>query len=178
LRDLADHYTKAELGDKSEWHSYATRIAYLDFIERWIKPQWGPYDIRQIRTMDVEAWLHQLLRRDGKLLANNTKAKIRSLMSVLFNHVIRYEWLEQGRNPITLVRQSAKRMLIPDVLELSEIVELLEKLDSCFRLMVLIAATTGLRRSELFALKWGDVDFANLEIRVTRSIFRQIVRGC
>jgi hypothetical protein len=34
-------------------------------------------------------------------------------MSVLFNHAIRYEWLEQGRNPITLVRQTAKRMLIP-----------------------------------------------------------------
>ena len=30
-------------------------------------------------------------------------------MSVLFNHAIRYEWLEQGRNPITLVRQSAQR---------------------------------------------------------------------
>ena len=54
-----------------------------------------------------------LLRRDGRPLANNTKAKIRSLMSVLFNHAIRYEWLEQGRNPITLVRQTAKRMLIP-----------------------------------------------------------------
>jgi integrase len=26
-------------------------------------------------------------------------------MSVLFNHAIRYEWLEQGGNPITLVRQ-------------------------------------------------------------------------
>jgi hypothetical protein len=30
-------------------------------------------------------------------------------MSVLFNHSIRQEWLEQGRNPILLVRQSGKR---------------------------------------------------------------------
>jgi len=28
-------------------------------------------------------------------------------MSVVFNHAIRYEWLEQGKNPILLVRQGA-----------------------------------------------------------------------
>jgi integrase len=176
--DLADHYTRVELCDGSEWHSHATRIAYREFIKRWIRPRWSPFNIRQIRTVDVEAWLHQLLRKDGRPLANNTKAKIRSLMSVLFNHAIRYEWLEQGRNPITMVRQSAKRMLIPEVIEVGETAALLKKLDSCFRLMVLMAATTGLRRGELFALKWADVDFSNLEIRVTRFIFRQVVGKC
>jgi len=37
-------------------------------------------------------------------------------MSVLLNHAIRYEWLEQGRNPITLVRQSAQRKWAPEIL--------------------------------------------------------------
>jgi hypothetical protein len=50
-------------------------------------------------------------------MANTTKAKIRNLMSVLFNHAIRYEWLEQGKNPITLVRQSGARQTTPEVLE-------------------------------------------------------------
>ena len=128
--------------------------------------------------MDVEAWLHQLLRIDGRPLANNTRAKIRSLMSVLFNHAIRCEWLEQGKNPITLVRQSARRILIPEVMEVGETAALLKKLESCFRLMVLVAATTGLRRGEIFAQKWADIDFLNLEIRVTRSIFRQVIGRC
>jgi hypothetical protein len=48
-------------------------------------------------------------RRHEDRLADATKAKIRNLMIVLFNHAIRYEWLEQRRNPITLVRQSAQR---------------------------------------------------------------------
>jgi integrase len=63
-------------------------------------------------------------------------------------------------------------------MEVGETAALLKKLDSCFRLMVLMAATTGLRRGELFALKWADVDFSNLEIRVTRFIFRQVVGKC
>jgi len=37
--------------------------------------------------------------------------------------------------------------------------------------MVILDVTTGLRRSELFALKWLDVDFSNLTIDVQRSIY-------
>jgi integrase len=119
-----------------------------------------------------------LQRADGAPLANATKAKIRNLLSVLFNHAIRYEWLSQGGNPITLVRQSAKRMRIPEVLGPSEIQALLLQLKSCFRLMVLLDVTTGLRRSELFALKWSDVDFANMRLDVVRSIYLRRVGDC
>jgi integrase len=70
-----------------------------------------------------------LLRADGRPLANSTKAKIRNLMSVLFNHAIRHELLEQGKNPILLVRQSAKRQRIPEWLEHEELSALLSQLD-------------------------------------------------
>ena len=48
-------------------------------------------------------------------------------MSTLFNHAMRYEWTD--RNPIRLVRQSAKRLSTPDVLTAEEIGKLLAKLD-------------------------------------------------
>ena len=99
-------------------------------------------------------------------------------MRVLYNHAIRYEWLEQGRNPITLVRQSAQHKWTPEILEPHEIQNLLLQLSSCFRLMVLLDVTTGLRRSELLALKWSDVDFSSLELNVVRSIYRRIAGNC
>jgi integrase len=114
----------------------------------------------------------------GNDRADATKAKIRNLMSVLFNHAIRYEWLEQGRNPITLVRQSAQRRRTPEILEPHEIQNLLKQLTSCFRLMVLLDVTTGLRRSELLALKWSDVDFSSLELKVVRSIYLRMIGSC
>ena len=99
-------------------------------------------------------------------------------MSVLFNHAIRHEWLGQGRNPILLVRQSSKRQRIPEWLEPEELTALLSQLDPCFRLMVFLDAVTGLRRSGLLALKWGDIEFEKLQITVQRSIYRNVVGNC
>ena len=44
--------------------------------------------------------------------------------------------------------------------------------------MVLLDVTTGLRRSELFALKWSDVDFSNMRLDVLRSIYLGHVGDC
>lgn len=82
-------------------------------------------------------------------------------MSALFHHAMRYEWV--GSNPIKLVRQSAKRERIPDVLELSEIQLLLSKLELRERTLVLLDAATGLRVSESLALRWEGVDFKTVE---------------
>ena len=176
VADLIEHYLNTELA--ADWHTHATRMVYREFLTRWIKPHWGSFNIRDVRTVVVESWLRQLRRQDGDELANSTKAKIRSVMSVLFNHAIRYEWLEQGRNPITFVRQSALRRFTPAVLEPHEVQSLLLELAQPFRLMVLLDVTTGLRRSELFGLKWGDIDFWNLVIEVRRSICEGIVGNC
>ena len=55
--------------------------------------------------MDVEAWLKTLP------LARGSKAKIRNIMSALFSHAIPWEWAE--KNPMTSVRESAKRTRTP-----------------------------------------------------------------
>jgi len=178
VADLVDHYVQTELSDNADCHSHATRVVYEQFLKRWLRPRWAGVNILEVRTVAVEQWLRRLQRLDGDPLANATKAKIRNLMSVLSNHAIRYQWLEQGKNPITLVRQSAKRMRNPELLEPREIQSLLLQLNSCFRVMVILDVTTGLRRSELFPLKWGDVDFSGLRLDILRSIYLGHVGNC
>jgi integrase len=121
----------------------------------------------QTCAVEVEGWLHSLP------LANATKAKIRNTMHVIFAHAGRHEWI--ATNPMTLVRQSAKRKKLPDVLELDELKKLLAELENPARALVFLTAATGLRVSEALGLKWSDVDFAAGEIRLSRAVVHQHV---
>jgi integrase len=157
---LCQHFQQRELVLDDNWRSYSTRRNYIFLLDRWIIPRWGDYELSEIRTIEVESWLRRLAR------ARSTCAKIRNLMSVLFNHAWRYELFD--RNPIKLVRQSAKRRTAPNVLIPAEIKLLLDNLALRERTLVLLAASTGLRQSEMFALRWGDIDFSQGTMNVTR----------
>ena len=123
-----------------------------------------------MRTIEVESWLRRLP------LAKSSCAKIRGLLSVLFNHACRYELFD--RNPIRLVRQRAKRRSAPSVLTPTEIKALLGGLNLRERTLVLLAVSTGLRQSELFGVKWCDIDFAQHTMNVMRSIVYGVVGPC
>ena len=147
--------------------SHSTRTAYAVYLRNWIVPKWGEFSLSEARTVAVEDWLRTIK------LSNGSKAKIRNLMSALFNHAMRNEWTD--KNPIQLVCQSAKRESAPDVLTAEEVKLLLSKLDGAYYVMTFLAAVTGLRVSELLALKWEDANFAAGEIRLARAIVCQHV---
>ena len=170
MAQLCDHFEQRELARDNTWRSYATKKTYHAYLTRWIRPHWRHYELAEIRTIQVESWLRTLP------LAKSSCAKIRNLMSVLFNHACRYELFD--RNPIYLVRQSAKRRRAPTVLMPSEIKALVDSLGIRERTLVLLAVSTGLRQSELFGLKWGDIDFAQKTMNVTRSIVYGVVGPC
>lgn len=163
VADLVAHYTEKELPVKSPY----TAEVYASYLKTWVLPMWERHSLSDVKAVAVEAWLGTLP------LANGSRAKVRNLMHALFNHAMRWEFANV--NPITLVRQSAKRERVPDVLTVEEIGKLLRELSEPWRTAVYVAVTTGLRVSELLALKWSDMDFADGEIRLIRGIVRQSI---
>jgi integrase len=101
VSDLVNHYRQRELATDHTWKTHSTKITYQGYLNKWILPRWRNYTLSAINAGEVELWLRSLP------LARATCAKIRNLMSVLFNHGIRYQVCSS--NPIRLVRQSAKR---------------------------------------------------------------------
>ena len=170
VAEACDHFEQRELGKGNNWRSYSTKEAYRVYLKRWIIPHWGTTSLSNVRPIAVESWLRRLP------LAKSSCAKIRNLFSVLFNHACRYEFFDG--NPITFVRQGATRRTVPAVLTPAEIKLLLTNLGLRERTLVLLAASTGLRQSELFALQWGDIDFAQGIMSVTRSIVNGVVGCC
>lgn len=105
-------------------------------------------------------------------VAPGTRYKTKGVMSVLFQHAMRYEWA--ASNPIRLVRQSAVPQQEERVLDPVEVAALFSELRDPFRTLILLASVTELRRGELLGLKWNDIDFVESEIRVVRSVVDQV----
>jgi integrase len=197
MEQLAQHFRGKELVDYGEeGRAWSTRDRYESCLNHWIEPRWGSVKLSEIKAPMVEEWLRKLKRQPPKRkkqqpavqekhlqpLAPATKAKIRNLMSVLFNHAIRWDFAQ--RNPISGpnrgagVRQSSKRQKIPDILEISEMQAIVAELQLRERVLLFLDMSTGLRRGELTGIKWGDIDFANLLIDVQRSVVDQVVGRC
>jgi integrase len=162
VNDLVTHYRKHEL--TLERKAFATVEVHESILTLYILPKWGAFRLTEVKTVAVEHWLGSLP------YAPATKTKIRNLMSALYSHAIRHEWILH--NPISKVRTSAKRLREPDVLTPPEFQALLKELPLRERAAVMLAGSTGLRRSELFALRWSDINFFTMEVAVTRSVVR------
>jgi integrase len=184
FRTLTDHYIAQELPlDQREAtiaKAYSTIVTNKRYLKLWIVPRWGKVKIQPNcwYPVEIEDWLRELGKDHG--LANGTRAKIRNIMSAVFRHAIRHGFLprDEYANPMKYVRQSAATDIQPVVLTEAQVVAILTCLHEPFRTLALLGATTGLRISELLGLKWVDIDFEHLEIRVQRAIVYGVVGGC
>jgi integrase len=165
LSELVKHYTHNELPRKA----HSTQGVYGAYLKTWIVPAWGNHKLSAVKPVAVESWLATLP------LENSSRAKVRNIMSAIFTHARRWELTD--RNPITLVRQSAKRSKTPDVLTTNEVTALLKELPEPALTAVFVAIATGLRVSELLALRWSDVDFDTQTITPRRGIVHQHIGG-
>lgn len=185
--------------------AWSTRKRYESVLNAWIEPRWSKVPLTQVVAGQVEKWLKSLRKKSRKNpkqpsvasesnrrrskkkeklkpLARGTKVKIRNLMSVLFNHAIRWELY--SKNPISGparkagVRQSGKRKKAPTVLTVIEMRLILSKLSIRERALVATDMITGIRRGELAGLQWKDVDFKRLVLRIRRSVVDQVTGRC
>jgi len=112
-------------------------------------------------------------------LAPKSKLHIRGLLSVLWDHAMWRGDVPTQRNPMELVSvlDASKRTKKPRSLTVEEFQTLLRTLgnDPCWRTILLLTISFGLRISELLGLKWSDVDWLNKTVRIERAVVKQIV---
>jgi integrase len=123
----------------------------------------------EMEPVAIQNWLREL--KIDSNLSNSTLVKVRNVMVAIFKHAQRYGLLPrtQEANPLVFVRQSSVSNYEPVVLTLSQCVDILANLTGMHRVLVLADAATGLRISEILALRWSDIDTAHSCIRVTRA---------
>ena len=115
-----------------------------------------------MKPAKVQEWLRELD------IAPKTKGHIKALIHRLFEKAMLWELVTIERNPMALVEVKgiSKRSKKPFVLDADQCVTLVSVLPEAYRTMVLVAICTGLRVSEILALRWSRVDFGRLTLMV------------
>ncbi|MGA3167218.1 MAG: site-specific integrase [Terriglobia bacterium] len=145
----------------------STRQFYLSTAKRWILPYFQDYRAADITPSDVQRFINLF---SGKYSISVLK-HLRATLNCLFQAAVDWHYLKQ--NPASTLRlpegTEVKRatVLLPE--QVSRVIGLLS--EPC-RTMVMIAATAGLRESELFALKDEDFDLNNGILTIRRRLYR------
>jgi integrase len=139
-----------------------------------IVPRLGTLRLDEIRYADVEdlkLYLSTVVRRAGKPLkaktVNNVMATLHRLLVVAKKRSLLSALPEFER-----IRCPAPEF---DFLSFEEAPRLIEAARSEWRTLITFALRTGLRRGELLALRWQDVDLHAGKLVVRQSVVRGIV---
>lgn len=158
---------KLKPGERSGFDlSFSTALSYRSMITTQIRPKWGEIRLSKIKPIAIQDWLRKMDR------APKTKGHIKALMHRLFEKAMLYEYIETQKNPMSLVeiRGISKRTKKPTILTLEQFYQIVDQLQDPWKTMVMVAMCLGLRVNEILALKWSDIDFPNLSMRVTRAV--------
>ena len=134
--------------------AYSTAASYKSFLSRHLKPKWGAVALADMKPLAVAEWIKSLP------LAPKTKGHVRGILHLLFERAMLWELIDAQRNPIDLVkvRGASKRTRPIQVLRPEQIQKLLGLLREPYRAMVTVAICTGMRVSEVLALRWEHID--------------------
>jgi integrase len=139
---------------------------YNSIIRAHLLPAFGEQKLEDITTDRVEHWSAQLAATG---MGNQTRLKILTVLHGIMQRAKRV-W-KLPRNPISDVEKPTQRRSAEiEVFSTEEIMALVRA--ACSEqdaAIYLTAAFTGLRRGELVALRWRNIDFPRRHIRVTAS---------
>lgn len=145
----------------------STRNFYKDILRRHLVPKFASYRLCDIQAPDVQIFLNQKSERYAPSVLHHIRATLSRTCSSA------KEWGYVDSNPALGVRLPHMGTVRPKItFEPSQLQKILEQLREPHRTMVFVAAVTGVRVSELFGLKWSDVDFERRLLYVRRTYYR------
>ena len=146
---------------------YSTQRNYRWYVRRHLLPFFGAMQLPEIGAADVQVFIS----RKSRQIAPKTVVCLRNLLSKIFGTAQRWEYLNanpaHGAQVPALVDTREKVALMPE-----QVRTLLAELAEPYRTMVLLAVLSGLRRGEIFGLRWRYVDFTERSVTVAECSYQ------
>lgn len=152
----------------------STAEQYADVLNRYVLPYVGRVALARLGPQHVQTMLRELEERG---LSPRTRRQARAILRRALGHAERWDWV--SRNAAALVEcPKIEGSETDDALTLDEARRLLATVSGEEdEALVTVAIMVGLRRGEVLALRWTDVDLDASELTVRGTLKRRVGLG-
>lgn len=145
----------------------STRAEYTACVRNHLLPWFGSLDLCEVSSARVQTYVASVA--SGELSASSVRNHLTVLRSMF---TVAQSWGLVDANPIDgVVGPRAERADI-NYLSPSEIRQLIEATPAKWRPLIASACLLGLRKGELLALRWSDIDFEKATVRISSTLYR------
>jgi integrase len=143
--------------------SLNTQNDYRISYDKHISLTLGHLRLDKIKVSHIKQWQSDLLKKVSPRRVRN----VRATLSTILKDAMADELIE--KNPLSLVKtvKVSKTEITP--FNMDEIKLILENSSAQDRNFFALAFFSGMRSGEMIGLKWSDINFSKLEIKISRS---------
>jgi len=157
---LAD-YAKISV-KKSTYNSYET------IVRLHLNPRFGKQFLNRISTADIQKFVSEKITKEN--LTPKSVVNFLVPLKEMFKHAVAWGYIK--RDPSLYVKRPRVEMEEMDFFTPEELRIFLGNVNPNHYALFLTAVMTGMRRGELLALQWGDIDWNSDQISIRRSIYK------
>jgi integrase len=144
---------------------------YAELLRNHVAAHIGTVHLQKLRPVDLNELYGRLLRGDenNRPLAPRTVGHVHRVLHRALGHANRWGLVQQNIAAVVSPPRVASTEI--ELLTPAQAQTVLRKLEgrSVYPILV-VALATGMRRGELLALRWGDVDLDGASLRVEQSL--------
>lgn len=147
----------------------STYVKYVTAVNNHILPLLGKLPLGELSSVVIEKFSREL--SDVKGLSSKTVKDILVVLQAILNYTSK-NYFGMPIIEISYPKEQKKEMRVLSTKEQRIFTNYLLQNPDVYKIGILIALTTGLRIGEICALKWKDVSFENMTIKVSQTMQR------
>ena len=161
LSDWLDQWLDTYLPHIAE----TTRAGYQERIKTRLKPYLGKYPLNTLSTSIIQTWVNTL--SNDNLSPKSIKNVFLNLKAALDKAVSLKMLPENPCNQVTLPALVKYQASVYNEQEIEQLLKIAKGTD--MYLLVVLELALGIRRGEVGALQWSDIDFEKGIVHITRN---------
>lgn len=163
-------------------NKYSTYYTYIKPYEKHIYPFFKSFYINKVNISKVREWAENLEKKGYSVKYMNN---IYNILNNIFkfackNYSINYNPVEsfgcfKTKNDVVI--EDKKKLRTISLEEFNQFVSVIPDTELEYKTLFYMLFYTGMRKGEIQALKWADIDFDRNEITVNKTIFSRTLKN-